>query len=391
MHGARHKMSSLGRGRRPEGQGITPASYYDAKEAKKYDGSSRMKHIQNEITNRAIELLALPAGKACYLLDIGCGSGLSGVALEKAGHYWVGCDISGSMLEVAHRRATDSMEKGDDDEEDEDEDEKKKGGTDIGLAASARGGKVSSSRDVGGDDDEYAEDEEYDDGDDEGDGQEEEDEDDDEEDEGTSQGDLLQVDMGQGLPFRPGSFDGAVSVSALQWLCYSDASEQDPKLRLNRFFSTLYSVLKRDARAVLQFYPETAEQAVLIVQAASRVGFAGGLVVDYPNSSKAKKYYLCLSFERTYRIPTALGTTAAAGAASSSSANRHRGGVDFLARDTGGSKEARKNKRAAGGAKGKKSAKGVDWIMMKKERQIRQGKTVKKDSKYTGRKRSVGF
>ena len=31
---------------------------------------------------------------------VGCGSGLSGQALEDAGHYWIGCDISTSMLEV---------------------------------------------------------------------------------------------------------------------------------------------------------------------------------------------------------------------------------------------------------------------------------------------------
>jgi len=41
---------------------------------------------------------ALPAGKSSYVLDVGCGSGLSGQALEEAGHYWVGCDISMSML-----------------------------------------------------------------------------------------------------------------------------------------------------------------------------------------------------------------------------------------------------------------------------------------------------
>ena len=27
---------------------------------------------------------------------------------------------------------------------------------------------------------------------------------------------------------------------------------------------------------------------------ATRAGFSGGVVVDYPNSAKAKKYYLCL-------------------------------------------------------------------------------------------------
>ena len=126
-------------------------------------------------------------------------------------------------------------------------------------------------------------------------------------------GDVLNIDMGQGLPFRPGTFDGVISISALQWLCYSDSSEQDPKLRLNRFFSSLYTILKRDARAVLQFYPENSEQAVLIAQCASKVGFAGGVVIDYPNSTKAKKYYLCLSFERSYKVPNALGTGASNG------------------------------------------------------------------------------
>ena len=35
------------------------------------------------------------------ILDMGCGSGLSGKVLEEAGHYWVGCDVSRSMLDVA--------------------------------------------------------------------------------------------------------------------------------------------------------------------------------------------------------------------------------------------------------------------------------------------------
>ena len=339
-------MSSLGRGRRPEGT-TDPASYYDEGEARKYDRSSRMRHIQREITNRAVELLALPAGKSCYILDIGCGSGLSGLALEKAGHHWVGCDISPSMLEVARRRTGENENEGEEEEEDEEDEEDEE-------------------------EDEDAEDEEYD----------EEEEGGEEDPNATSSGDLLRVDMGQGLPFRPASFDGAVSVSALQWLCYSDASDQDPKLRLNRFFSTLYSVLKRDAKAILQFYPENGEQAHLIAQAASKVGFAGGLLIDYPNSSKAKKYYLCLSFERAYKMPTALGTGGAAAG--------FKAGVDVVTRQAGGGgsgngRERRSQKKARRGVKT------VDWIMLKKERQRKQGKTVKGDSKYTGRKRSRGF
>lgn len=33
------------------------------------------------------------------------------------------------------------------------------------------------------------------------------------------EGDLCVHDLGHGLPLRPGSFDGAVSISAVQWLC----------------------------------------------------------------------------------------------------------------------------------------------------------------------------
>jgi 18S rRNA (guanine1575-N7)-methyltransferase len=186
-------------------------------------------------------MLSLPPDRPSHILDIGCGSGLSGVALEEAGHFWTGLDISRSMLDVANERET-------------------------------------------------------------------------------TNGDLIHYDIGLGLPFRPGTFDGVISISAIQWLCYSESSDQDPRLRLNRFFSSLYAVLKRHAKAILQFYPENPEQAVLIMQCASRVGFAGGLVVDYPNSSKAKKYYLCLSFERSYQVPASLGTG--------------QEGVDTVARET---------------------------------------------------------
>lgn len=52
------------------------------------------------MSERAIELLLLPEDSPCYLLDIGCGSGLSGSVLEDQGHVWVGMDISPSMLGI---------------------------------------------------------------------------------------------------------------------------------------------------------------------------------------------------------------------------------------------------------------------------------------------------
>ena len=57
-----------------------------------------MIEIQNDMSERAIELLALPDDKPCFVLDIGCGSGLSGECLDEQGHYWIGVDISISML-----------------------------------------------------------------------------------------------------------------------------------------------------------------------------------------------------------------------------------------------------------------------------------------------------
>ena len=71
-----------------------------------------------------------------------------------------------------------------------------------------------------------------------------------------------------------------------------DSRGADPRRRLQRFFQTLYGCLARGARAVLQVYPESAAQAALLTDAAMRAGFSGGLVVDFPHSTRAKKYFL---------------------------------------------------------------------------------------------------
>jgi len=88
---------------RPELTG-NASNFYNEKEARKYDSSSRMIGVQKEITERAIELLRLPKDKPCFILDVGCGSGLSGKVLEEQGHVWLGCDVSRDMLDVANER-----------------------------------------------------------------------------------------------------------------------------------------------------------------------------------------------------------------------------------------------------------------------------------------------
>ena len=50
------------------------------------------------MTYRALELLNLPPEKPAFLLDVGCGSGLSGEILDEEGYNWVGVDIAPSML-----------------------------------------------------------------------------------------------------------------------------------------------------------------------------------------------------------------------------------------------------------------------------------------------------
>lgn len=121
-------------------------------------------------------------------------------------------------------------------------------------------------------------------------------------------GDLILGDMGQGLPFKAGTFDGAVSISALQWLCYANKTFDNPIRRLYCFFSTLFACLSRSARAVLQFYPENSEQVELITAQATKAGFFGGVVVDFPNSTKAKKMFLVLMTGGAGPLPKALGT-----------------------------------------------------------------------------------
>ena len=195
-------------------------SFYNKSEASSYSQSHRLRRVQLALGKRALELLQLPQGP-CYLLDIGCGTGLSGAPLTRAGHIWVGTDISASMLDVAVRE------------------------------------------------------------------------------QGVRGADVLQSDMGHGLPFRENMFDGAVSVSAIQWLCYhAKHHRRSPEHRLIAFFRGLRKQLRRGARAVLQFYPEAPADAAMIRAAALGCGFSGGIVVDYPSDLAAKKYYLVIEQPR---------------------------------------------------------------------------------------------
>lgn len=244
------------------------------------------------MTRRALELLDLKSPS--FILDIGCGSGLSGEILsdvpedEGGPHVWVGMDISPSMLDTALQR------------------------------------------DV--------------------------------------EGDLFLADIGQGVPFRAGSFDAAISISAIQWLCNAETSDTTPSTRLSRFFNGLYASLKRGGRAVCQFYPKNDVQKQMITAAAVKAGFGAGLLEDDPNT-KNVKLYLVLT----------VGKDATNGK-DISAVVENMDGVDVL-------DQRKKGKGGKGDIK--KGSKG--WIIKKKEQMERKGKIVKATSKYTGRKRRIQF
>jgi len=283
---------------RPEHTSGGAEDYYDATEAKKYTERSRVVKIQTALAERALELLNFPDDDTPrVILDIGCGSGLSGNVLTEAGHWWVGLDISKDMLGVALENEV--------------------------------------------------------------------------------AGDLLLADMGHGFGFRPGMFDGVISVSALQWLCYSSKKNDVAHKRVVRFFHALYRALRRGGRAALQLYPETPEQLEMVTTAAMSCGFSGGVVVDFPHSTKAKKIFLCLFAGSDGAVPEAKG-----GAAGGAGAGA--GGVDY--------KRRRKTIYGKGKHKGLKAgAKTKDWVLLKKEQQRKKGINVRRDTKYTARKRKDKF
>ncbi|EJT46855.1 hypothetical protein A1Q2_01826 [Trichosporon asahii var. asahii CBS 8904] len=274
-----------------------PEIWYGDDEAQKYTGNTRVQKIQAEMTDRALELLQLPPGESAFILDIGCGSGLSGELLDEDGHVWVGVDIAPSMLEVALEREVN--------------------------------------------------------------------------------GDLFLQDIGQGFGFRPGTFDGAISISVLQWLLNADSSSHSPPQRLTRFFTTLHSALKNPSRAVFQFYPSSDDQVQLITSCAQKAGFGGGLVVDYPNSKKARKMYLCLMVGQQ-EIPKGLEEEHEA------SAHDKREEIKMERR--------RRREKISKKKQSNKNLTGKEWILKKKELYRTRGKEgVPRDSKYTARKRRVQF
>ena len=126
---------------------------------------------------------------------------------------------------------------------------------------------------------------------------------------------------------------------------------------------------------MLQLYPANTEQAGMISNAAMRAGFSGGLVVDFPHSTRAKKYFLVLMVGGTSAMPQAKGQDG------EDSEEEEEEGCQVRVGE-------RRHKRRKGGKDGGKK----EWIVHKKQQQRNRGYTnIKPDTKYTGRKRKDRF
>ena len=82
---------------------LPPELFYNEKESSRYAQNSRILQIQADLAQRAYDLLEIPQEDTTpkLLLDLGCGSGISGSILSEANHHWFGLDISESMLQIA--------------------------------------------------------------------------------------------------------------------------------------------------------------------------------------------------------------------------------------------------------------------------------------------------
>ena len=345
--GGKHHVRRVWMGKRPEGA-TTAQLAYRGERADRYARSSRALRIQEQLTRRALELLALPDACHGYLLDVGCGTGMSGRVLERCGHEWIGVDLSHDMLQHAQAQG---------------------GPNDPARTHPTTFQPMEDEEEIDEEEEEASDDSDEEDGDDA------------EPMHACGPCQVAAVDLGHGLPFRPGTFDGAVSISAIQWLCNAETSQQDPRKRIAAFFRSLYRCLARGSRAVLQFYPENHAQAHMLTTAAMKVGFSGGLLVDYPNSAKAKKYFLVLMCgppRPDQSMPKALTEEQAQEGQQVSVHERRKA-----------KKRMHQRERASGtGSKRHPEQKGKTWVLHKKELYRQRGRTdIPSDSKYTARKR----
>ncbi len=100
---------------------------------------------------------------------------------------------------------------------------------------------------------------------------------------------VIKADM-RSLPFKENEFDGAISISAFQWLLEGDKKEV--RENIEKTAGELRRVLKPEASAVIQFYPKTEDDMKLSAKIFSKQGFETTIAEDNPKQKNKRKVYL---------------------------------------------------------------------------------------------------
>ncbi|XP_077275745.1 uncharacterized protein LOC143904740 isoform X1 [Temnothorax americanus] len=87
-----------------------------------------------------------------------------------------------------------------------------------------------------------------------------------------------------------------LSVFLRLWLCYASKTLYNPTRRLYLFLSTLYACLSRSARAVLQFYPENGQGLPFKAGTFDGAVSISALVVVLCKQNFAQSYKTFISF-----------------------------------------------------------------------------------------------
>ncbi len=94
------------------------------------------------------------------------------------------------------------------------------------------------------------------------------------------------------LPFRASTFDGAVSISSIQWI-FGIVNREQRKNAIQNFVLSLAHALKLNGKVVIQFYPKSDDQMKeLGAEFVDSSLFEGNFVIDNPESPRKRKIYL---------------------------------------------------------------------------------------------------
>ena len=102
---------------------------------------------------------------------------------------------------------------------------------------------------------------------------------------------VKEADMRE-IPFENASFDGIVSISALQWLL--SGSKKEREANVSKVAKEFYRVLGKEGKAIIQFYPKSEEEMMETAKVFRKSGFGVRIEIESAGNAKKRKIFLIL-------------------------------------------------------------------------------------------------